>query len=332
MVKTDFAIHDRNTLRTLPTFLGIGSMRCGSTWLYEVLKRHPDVQLADCKEMDFFFMRKMLQYDLDWYQAHFKRPEGAASKPIRGEISPLYARLKSWQVKRIAGLLPRAKIILALRHPIDRVWSQAVYEFGHRSHRDVRKVGDLEFLRQVERQRSRLSSDYCRTIRIWSDAFGADALHIALFDELRADPNSYIKKILKHIGASTEWEIPADLLEKKVWATNTLVKHDRKIPELVRWYIADRLFKPTERLNELLQGQVSRWVDDLREIGAQGRFSWRLLKYLNRAVLSIPETLAYEAYHVALDTRLLLRWKQLRSVYPSQQDGDRSELKLQSSY
>src|SRR5262249_48884715 len=141
-------------LRNLPTFLGIGSMRCGSTWLYQVLRLHPDIQLANCKEMDFFFMRKMLKYDLDWYQNHLVPSPHAARKAIRGEISPLYARLKGWQVKRIAALLPEARIVLTLRHPIERTWSQAVYEFGHRSHRDVRKVRAVEFLRQVERQRS----------------------------------------------------------------------------------------------------------------------------------------------------------------------------------
>lgn len=307
-------------------------MRCGSTWLYQVLRRHPDVRLASCKEMDFFFLRKMLSHDLEWYEAHFAETDAASPKPIRGEISPLYARLKGWQVKRIASLLPDAKIVLTVRHPIDRVWSQAVYEFGHHSHRDIRRVGALEFLRQVERQRSRLSSDYCRTIRIWSNAFGNDALHIALFDQLRADPNTYINNILKHIGASTPWSVPADLLQKKVWATNNLVKHERKIPELVRWYIADRLFKPTQRLNELLDGRVSKWVDEMREVREQGRFRWRLLKHLNRAVLSIPETLAYEAYHAALDVRLLRRWRHLRDVYPLFRDLDQSELKLQSSY
>ena len=332
MVKNDSAINCRSVTRNLPTFLGIGSMRCGSTWLYEVLRRHPDVQLASCKEMDFFFMHKMLRHDLAWYETHFKTADDTTPKPVRGEISPLYARLKGWQVNRIASLLPDARIILTLRHPIDRVWSQAVYEFGHRSHRDVRKVGALEFLRQVERQRSRLSSDYCRTIRIWSDAFGADALHIALFDQFRADPKKFVRNILKHIGASTDWTIPAELLEKKVWATNTLVKHDRKIPDLVRWYIADRMLEPTERLNERLQGRVSKWVDDLRDIRKQQRPGWRLLKHLNRAVLSLPETLAYEAYHLTLDARLLVRWWQLRNGYSLRRDVDRPGLKLQSSY
>src|SRR6476646_6075151 len=102
--------------RCLPTFLGIGSMRCGSTWLYEVLKLHPDVRMSDCKEMDFFFMPQMLRHDLIWYQAHFEPDNGSQPKPIRGEISPRYARLKPWQVKRIAALLPNLRITLTLRH------------------------------------------------------------------------------------------------------------------------------------------------------------------------------------------------------------------------
>ena len=307
-------------------------MRCGSTWAYQVLRHHPDIQLANCKEMDFFFMGKMLRYDLEWYQNHFVAPPNTRPKPIRGEISPLYARLKSWQVKRIAALLPEARIVLTLRQPVERVWSQAVYEFGHRSHRDVRKVRAVEFLRQVERQRSRLSSDYCRMIKVWSGAFGPDALHIGLFDQLRDDPQAYVNAILNHIGASTPWSLPSEFVQKRVWATKTLVKHDRKIPDLVRWYIADRELGPTERLNELLEGRVSHWVEELRNIRGETRFRWRMLKYLNRAVLSVPESLAYEAYHAVLDLKLLRRWQQICSLYRSQSEFKGRELNLQNSY
>src|SRR5947208_17003601 len=85
-----------------PTFLGIGSMRCGSTWLYEVLKCHPDIQMSHAKEMDFFFMPQMLRYDLEWYASHFTSENGGEAKPIRGEISPRYTRLRAWHVRQIA--------------------------------------------------------------------------------------------------------------------------------------------------------------------------------------------------------------------------------------
>jgi hypothetical protein len=270
--------------------------------------------MSDRKEMDFFFLPQMLQHDLNWYEAHFKPNNGSEPKPIRGEISPRYARLKAWQVNRIAELLPDLRILLTLRHPIERMWSQTVYDFGRLQGRDVRRVRSVEFLRQLERARNRFSSDYPRMIKTWSDAFGWEALHISLFDQLRDDPQTYVNEILRHIGASTPWSLPAQFTQRRVWSTNSLVKEARDIPELVQWYIADQLLESTERLNVLLKGRVSSWVDELREIRGSTRLSWRILKELNRTILSLPEGLAYEAYHAVLDFRLWRHWRHLRTI------------------
>jgi len=285
-------------------------MRCGSTWLYQVLQRHPDIRMGDLKEVDFFFFPRMLRYDLPWYETLFA-PQQDGPKPIRGEISPRYGRLKAWQVNRIATLLPDLRIILTLRHPIERMWSQTLYDFGRLRGRDVREVGTNELLRQLERARSKLSADYFRMVKIWSEAFGREAIHIGFFDLLRDDPQAYIDGVLKHVGASTPWKIPPQFIKKKIWATNALVNDEREIPEVIEWYIADQLLKPTERLNEYLEGRVSHWVNEMRTIRDKTRLSWRIMKELNRKLLSIPETLAYEAYHVFLDARFRLRWQQL---------------------
>ena len=69
-------------------------------------------RLSNPKEMGFFFMRRMLQHDLDWYEAHFESEDGLGPRPVRGEISPIYGRLKAWQVRRIANLLPDLRTIL----------------------------------------------------------------------------------------------------------------------------------------------------------------------------------------------------------------------------
>ena len=280
--------------------------------------------------MCFFFFRDMLRHDLDWYEAHFAPANGDEPKPVRGEISPEYVRLKAWQVNRIANLLPDLRTILILRHPIDRVWSQALLEFGYLEGKDVRKISSIEFLRQVERARNRLSSDYPRTIEIWSNAFGRDALHIDLFETLQDDPQTYVDGIVRHIGASTPWAVPAQFINSKVHATTSLVRQQRNIPELVEWYIADRLLEPTERLNDLLQGKIENWVDEMREIRGNTRLSWRILRELNRKLLTLPEKLAYEVYHTVLDLRLWLRWRQLQKGYISNIRGATNQLSCAS--
>ncbi len=297
-----------------PTFLGIGSMRCGSTWLYEVLKCHPDIQMTDSKEMDFFFMPQMLRHDLDWYVAHFSSGNGSKPRPVRGEISPRYQRLRAWQVNQIAKLLPHLRIILTLRNPIERAWSQTLYEFGRLRDRNVCEVSSIDLLRQLERARNRLSSDYYRTVKIWSDAFGREALHVSLFNQLHDDPETFVTGVLQHIGASTTWRLPVEFMQKKVWSTNSLVNQERDMPELVRWYIADQLLEPTERLNEFLEGRVWSWVEEMRTIRGRTRLSWRILKEINRTLLSVPEGVAYKAYHAFLDFRLWRRWRRLQAA------------------
>ena len=112
-------------------------------------------------------------------------------------------------------------------------------------------------------------------------------------------------------------------MKTKVHATNSIVAHNREIPEVVEWYIANRLLEVTERLNELLEGRVSSWVDEMRTIRGKTRLSWRILRQVNRTMLSIPERLAYEAYHAVLDVRLWWRWRHLQRSYVSDGDGPR---------
>jgi Sulfotransferase family len=290
-------------------------MRCGSTWLHSVLKHHSDVQVSEIKEVDFFFMKRMMRHDLSWYEDLFKSRDGDRLKPVRGEISPGYARLKSWQVGQIAKLLPNLRVLLTLRHPIERLWSQTVYSFGHLDGRDIRSVGSFELVRQLERARSKLSSDYTRMVKIWGGAFGRERLHISFFDELRSNPQGFIDSVLKHIGASIPWPLPKELTGKKVWSNNSLVGYERAIPEVVHWYMADQLLEPTEQLNNLLDGQVSEWVEDLRSLSGRTQPSWRILREVNQKLLSVPERLAYEGYHAALDAKMWLRWRGLRGSY-----------------
>lgn len=303
----------------LPTFIGIGSMRCGSTWLYEVLKCHPEIRVSKMKEVDFFFMRRMLSHDLRWYENLFQTNAREQPRPIRGEISPRYARLKLWQIRQISDLLPELRLVLILRHPIERLWSQTLYDFGHLAGRDIRTVGALAFMRQLERARSKLSSDYYRITHSWMKAFGKGALHIGFFEQLRGDPQAFVDGVLRHIGASQPWILPDQFAKKKVWSTTSLVQHERGIPEIIHWYMAYQLLPGTERLNRLLNGTVSNWVVELRDVAAQSRPGWRILREVNRALIALPERIAYESYHVFIDVRMRQRWHQLRRAYADDQ-------------
>jgi len=68
----------------MPTFIGIGAQKCASTWLYEILRDHPQVVLSEPKELDFFSYR--YHYGQQWYGRHFSARSEASAM---GEISIL---------------------------------------------------------------------------------------------------------------------------------------------------------------------------------------------------------------------------------------------------
>jgi hypothetical protein len=118
---------------TLPTFLGIGVPRAGTTWLHELLSAHPEVYLPSRRKEVRFFDRHHDQGQ-GWYEEFFCAPDDAPRYTAIGEISPQYLYCLACP-GRISMLLPDAKLIVMLRHPVDRAYSQYGFVVQRRDYR-----------------------------------------------------------------------------------------------------------------------------------------------------------------------------------------------------
>lgn len=67
----------------LPTFIGLGAQRAGTTWLYSCLAEHPEVFMSRKKELYYF--SKNYELGREWYESQFAEAAGARA---RGEITP----------------------------------------------------------------------------------------------------------------------------------------------------------------------------------------------------------------------------------------------------
>jgi hypothetical protein len=66
------------------SFLGIGAQKSGTTWLFEMLRQHPEVAFPAGKEVHFWDQRN--DRSVDWYLGLF--PDNGKKN---GEITPAYA-------------------------------------------------------------------------------------------------------------------------------------------------------------------------------------------------------------------------------------------------
>lgn len=109
----------------LPNFLCIGVLRCGTTWLYKVFKSHPEIYVCSFnKETQFF--DKYYYRGLDWYRQFFPIKSEAYKYKAIGEIVPTYIYEKE-AIKNISKDLPNTYILIIMRNPMKRAYSEYKY-------------------------------------------------------------------------------------------------------------------------------------------------------------------------------------------------------------
>jgi len=119
--------------RMLPQFLICGGQRCGTTSLYRALSTHPAVIKAVLHKGVHYFD---VGYDrgMRWYRGHFplhRRAEQVAEAvgvPVQTFESSPYYMYHPHAMARIAGDLPDVKIVVLVRDPVERAYSQHAHE------------------------------------------------------------------------------------------------------------------------------------------------------------------------------------------------------------
>lgn len=132
---------------TLPTAFCVGAQKAGTTTLSEIFKRHDQVFVPPKKEVHYFENKSNFIKGPDWYVNHFA---DAKLGQLVMDFTPDYLQ-SDVCANRIAELCgDDCKIIIALRHPVDRAFSQ--YNFYRRY--DVEKAPSFEQALEADTVRS----------------------------------------------------------------------------------------------------------------------------------------------------------------------------------
>jgi len=183
-----------------PTFIVIGTMKGGTTALWQYLRRHPQVFMPEAKETDFFAER--FDQGLDWYAEHFLGSDDAVI--AYGEASPNYTRhpLFGGVPERIARHLPDVRLIYVVRDPIDRIQSHYLHRLRRgREWRPIEKAlfADPDYLD---------TSRYAMQIDRYLEHVDRDRLLVITSDALRGDREATMRTVFRFIGVDDGWTSP----------------------------------------------------------------------------------------------------------------------------
>lgn len=179
-----------------PNFIFIGPDKTGSTWLWKMLRQHPEVYVSPAKDI-YFFDR---YYDLGatWYESHFR---GAEQKIAIGDLSHDYL-MSETACDRIRSDLPDVKLITMLRNPIDRAFSEYLYLRKHSliDGRATLREAALQFPSIVQ------GGMYARHLGNYLRVFGHERLFIGDYEDIAIKPAELISRICTFLGVDSGFQ------------------------------------------------------------------------------------------------------------------------------
>ncbi|OHV73641.1 sulfotransferase [Pseudofrankia sp. BMG5.36] len=201
----------------LPDFLVIGVPKAGTTALHAALARHPDLFLPTVKEPKFFLSAgpppaRGGPGDAQTYQEHVWRPADyealfapAPAHALLGEATPFYLYDLDAQ-NRIKRLLPKARLVVLLRNPVDRAHSNwtHLWAAGLEPERDFvracaleeprREAGWAHFWHYVSQ------GLYGAQLAHLLGLFSRDQVLLLRYRDLREDPAPTLDRVCEFLG------------------------------------------------------------------------------------------------------------------------------------
>lgn len=205
-------------VNNLPDFVIIGAMKCGTSTLHAQLAAQTQFFMSEPKEPNFFSNDEIFAKGEGWYRGLFKdAPEGA----LKGESSTHYTKLPTYPktIDRVAALIPDAKFIYLMRHPVDRLVSHYIHEW-------TQGIITCPIDEAIEKHPELIDySRYAYQLRPWTERFGKDRILPVIFEEMTAGPDKELKRIAAFLGAKGDVLWRADLE-----AQNVSAERIRKFP------------------------------------------------------------------------------------------------------
>lgn len=186
-------------------FIGIGAQKCASTWVHGVLSDHPEVGVYPGKEVDYFS-----DYYNRGYQWYERQLGDVNSVRIRGEVSTSYFT-DSDTPGRVFLYNPNMRIVLSLRDPIERAYSNHLNEVKLRHLTGQ----NLEFENGLANNPMYLEqSHYGKHLARWLAIFPRDQILVIFQEEIRDAPFIQARNLYRFLGVAEDHQ--SWFLEKKV--------------------------------------------------------------------------------------------------------------------
>ena len=257
-----------------PNFLIVGAAKCGTTSLASYLNLHPDIYVHP-GEIHYF--SKKISQSAQWYFLHFRE-----TSKIQGEKSPTYLYHTQCH-QEMHRLLPQAKLLILLRNPVDRAFSNWNMRYNDKrlilqglefnnSHNRRQWLTQLEFSAMMDYYLAHWEADtaissqcpldifhrglYFNQINSLLKFYTAENIMILISEKFFSNEKKHLDKVCRFLGQKPlDWNCQ-HMKKKRVGQYKYLMDKGTR-QKLYRFY------RPhNEKLFQLLGERVTEWEEE----------------------------------------------------------------------
>jgi len=261
-----FYYNTLGSFHVLPDFLLIGAARSGSTSLYQGLVEHPNIHTSKTKEIQFFGTK--YPRGINWYRYNFPSKFKKFSAKIKkekfitgeGTIRSLdYPHVP----KLVKQIIPNVKLILILRNPIDRAYSNYNSAVKNKkmtlSFEDAIKTEEARIKGEMEKMKEDMNyisykyslnaflnrGKYYFAIKRWMDIFPKNQFFIIKSEDFFENTKKVFDKLHEFLGVS-KFDFNPDVIYNERKYTPMESKTRDELIEYFRPY-NEKLYKLLDR-------------------------------------------------------------------------------------
>lgn len=193
-----------------PNFFIVGAIRSGTTSLYEYLKQISSIYMPTIKEPNYFTAsidkKQLFTKPISSEKKYLSLFKNVKNEKAIGDASPTYL----WDpksAKLIYEKIPKAKIVIILRNPIDRAYSHYLMLYGRGVLKtpfeqiisDSKKIPHDDFSGRVIN-----AGFYSEQIKRYFEVFPKNQIKILIFEEFVKNTKESVGNILDFLDIDDE--------------------------------------------------------------------------------------------------------------------------------
>ena len=222
-------------------FLSVGAMKAGTTWLYSMLEKHPDLYFTPEKEIHFlnhYYVNNNVlrdEYRLNqaknrlkpentnhigvykklarWYAMYLENPKDFVwyerlfslnkQKKYNCDFSNLSAHLDVNHWSDLKKKFPNVKLIYILRDPVSRLWSHTKFhhQFAGKG-TDFIQWNEIDFKFFLSKKFIWENATYAKYIKNIRAVFPEEDFKVFYFEDFTANPKDKLFELEEFLGIS----------------------------------------------------------------------------------------------------------------------------------